>query len=192
MTSQPEINNQKNLKLKAVFIIGVIILLIVKYGQQQAPLSKYEKFIAPYQPDSIGLLISTIEFEKQANQEEKATFEDGIVPWVSINNPELDILVNADEIVLPFKTATIIIRYPLNNPVRFELRPSEKGFTRKQLIQEISRKYHEIYTEEEKPGNKTNGKYDIWGHDLSDLDLSTIDVHKRKDGKVFLILGIES
>jgi hypothetical protein len=188
MTSQPEINNQKYLKLKTVLIIGVIIILIVKYGQQHAPLSKYEKFLAQYQPDSIGLLISTIEFKRKANQEEKVTFENGIVPWVSINNPELEMLVNPDEIVLPFKTATIIIRYPLNNPVRFELLPNEKGFSRKQLIQEINRRYHEIYNEDE----KTNGKYGIWGHDLSDLDLGTIEVHKRNDGKVFLILGIES
>jgi len=72
----------------------------------------------------------------------------------------------------------------------------------------ISKKYHEIYDEEERTAatktipmaqrktlanrNETDGKYGIWGHDLSDLMLDTIDVYKNDKGKIFLQLSIES
>ena len=40
--------------------------------------------------------------------------------------------------------------------------------------------------------NETDGKYGIWGHDLEDLDLSTIEVYRNKENKLELVLGIES
>ena len=76
------------------------------------------------------------------------------------------------------------------------------------MILAISKKYNEVYAEEEKTANtktipidkrtglinrnETDGKYGIWGHDLSDLDLSGIEVYKTKDEKINIILLIES
>jgi hypothetical protein len=88
------------------------------------------------------------------------------------------------------------------------LKSTPKGFTKKQLILEISNKYNEIYNEEEKTAktktipldkreglinrNQTNGKYGIWGHNIGDLDLSSIEVYKTRDGRIQIILVIES
>ena len=159
--------------------------------------------------DTTGVLISKIEFKLKVTQEDLKIFEDGIVPWISIENPGkgIDSLIGADEIVLPFLQATLIIDYPLRKPVTFDL-ATTNGFSRKQLILLISEKYHEIYKEEETTAstktipaderkdllnrNETNGKYGIWGHDLSDLDLGTIEVHETSSGKIYLVLDIES
>jgi hypothetical protein len=96
----------------------------------------------------------------------------------------------------------------LNKPANFILKSTSKGFTIKQLVLEISKKYNEIYNEEEKSArtktipvdkrkglinrNETDGKYGVWGHDIGDLDLSSIEVYKTKDGKFQIVLGIES
>jgi len=161
------------------------------------------------QTDTSGVLVGNIKFELKATKEEKETFDDGIVPWVNIANPkkQLDSLVSADEIVLSSPKATLIIDYPLTSKAIFVIE-SPNGFSRKQLIQLISEKYHQIYKEEEDGAtiktipvdqrdnelnrNQTNGKYGIWGHDITDLDLGSIDVRKSPDGEIFLELDIES
>jgi hypothetical protein len=153
--------------------------------------------------------VGNIKFELKTTKEEKETFEDGIVPWVNINDPkkQLDSLLSADEIVLTSPKATLIIDYPLTQKAIFIIE-SPNGFSRKQLILLISEKYHQIYKEEEDGAtiktipvdergdelnrNKTNGKYGIWGHDITDLDLDSIDVRKASDGEIFLELDIES
>ena len=40
--------------------------------------------------------------------------------------------------------------------------------------------------------NETNGKYGIWGHDLSDLVLTSIKVYKNRKGQIYLTLEIDS
>lgn len=76
------------------------------------------------------------------------------------------------------------------------------------MLQVISKKYHEIYIEEEASAttktipvekreglinrNETNGKYGIWGHDLSDLDLSSVEVYQNSEKKIYLVLSVES
>lgn len=155
--------------------------------------------------------ISSIEFELHATKEDMKYFEDGIVPWISIENPEaeLDRLIDADKLVITKPELTLVIDYPVANPIEFVLKSSnDKGFTTKQLVLAISKKYHEIYAEEEKTAstktipenqrkglmnrNETNGKYGIWGHDMADLDLSEIEIYQSKNGKIKLLLGIES
>lgn len=161
-------------------------------------------------PENQGELIATIEFEIKANAEELKDFEDGIIPWISIEKPEDKIsrLIEADKIVVPYSEITLIIDYPLNNPAKFLLISSEKGFTKKQLAIEISKKYLDIYKAEERSAktktipvekreglinrNETDGMYGIWGHDIGDLDLSSLQVYKTKNGKITILLGIES
>jgi hypothetical protein len=133
---------------------------------------------------------------------------DDILPGISIDKPETENLMDADAIVLPFDRATLTIDYPLNRSVTFQLTGTAQGFSRKQLIRAISEKYHLIYEEEERTAtvktiplneregtvnrNQTNGKYGIWGHDLSDLVLTAIDVHKNTRGEITLTLQVES
>ena len=158
----------------------------------------------------LGNLISTIQIGVKANKEQLQDFENGIVPWISIENPEAEIsqLIEAESIIVPDSEITLLIDYPLNKPAEFVLKSSGKGFTKKQLILEISKKYHEIYKEEESTAvtktlpmekrgnlinrNETDGKYGVWGHDIGDLDLSTIDVYKSENGKITISLGVES
>lgn len=161
------------------------------------------------QTDDPGNLISTISFSAKAPSESEDEYADGIIPWISIESPKNDLegLIEPDEIVIPYNSIILIIDYPLEKPVTFDL-TSEKGFSRKQLILAISKVYHEIYRKEETSANiktipmeqreglinrnKTDGEYGIWGHDLSDLDLSYIEVYKNNEGKIQIILGIES
>jgi hypothetical protein len=162
------------------------------------------------QVDSLGPILFTIDFKLKATGEDLKIFEEGFIPWISIDNPkaELKNLIDADIIILPFTTAKIIIDYPLNSPATFEIATTGQGFSRKQLITEISEKYHEIYKLEESTAitktipldkrkglinrNQTDGKFGVWGHDISDLDLSQIEVHKNSSGQIILTLGVES
>ncbi len=157
-----------------------------------------------------GELLTTLEFGIKANKEEIKDFEDGIIPWISIEKPEdqIERLIDADKVVITYSEITLVIYYPLNKPAKFILKSSESGFTKKQLVKEISKKYHEIYESEESSAktktipvekreglinrNETDGKYGIWGHDIGDLDLSSIEVYKTESGEIQILLGIES
>lgn len=159
--------------------------------------------------ENAGELISEINFELIPTDKQKVDWPEGVIPWISVENPkeEINQLKNANEIVIKEKKVTLIIDYPLTNVAFIEI-SNPNGFTRKDLILEISKHYNQIYNEEEATAktktvpldkrsglinrNQTNGKYGIWGHDLSDLDLSTIEIHKSKEGKINLILLLES
>jgi hypothetical protein len=155
----------------------------------------------------IGELISTIEFKvKTTNRKD---FEDGFIPWADLEKPKTDLpnLDKKDEIIINEKHIKIIIDYPLTNQYQFTLK-SDKGFTRGQLLMEISKHYYLLYEEEEKTAtiktipidkrttmynrNETNGKYGIWGHDIADMDISEISVYKTKNGEIIVTLNIES
>jgi hypothetical protein len=128
---------------------------------------------------------------------------------LSIEKPEEDILqlVDASKIVIPQSNITIVIDYPLTNECRFELE-SKEGFTKEQLLREISKKYYSLYAEEESSAtvktvpvnkrttlsnrNQTDGKHGIWGHDIADLVLAEILVYKTANGQIVLTLNIES
>lgn len=155
-------------------------------------------------------LIATIEFGIRAEPEDAKDFEDGIIPWISIEKTESEInrLIDADKIVIPYSEVTLVIDYPLHKPAAFVLKSSGKGFTKKQLALDIGKKCHEIYNTEESSAktktvpaekrqglinrNETDGKYGIWGHDIGDLDLSSAQVYKTQDGKIQVVLDIES
>jgi len=137
-------------------------------------------------------------------------FDGGIMPWISIKNPEnfLEDLIGKEEIVIKENVATLIIDYPLSKPLNIEIKSkNSKGFSKQELVKIISREYKRIYKEEDNSAknkvipkdarkglinrNTTNGKYGIWGHDIDDLDLSAVMI-KYKGGKVFLELIVES
>jgi hypothetical protein len=172
-----------------------------------AIIQENEKKSIERQYDSLGELIFTISFKVKTDN--KKEFEDGFIPCASLEKPKQDIpnLYNKDEIVIKDTEIKIIIDYPLTNQYEFSL-SSAKGFTRQQLLLEISNHYYKIYEEEEKTAtvktipitkrttmynrNQTNGKYGIWGHDIADLVLAEVLVYKTTGGQICLSLNIES
>lgn len=157
-----------------------------------------------------GVLIGSIDFNVKAKGEDLKTFKGGFIPWINLEHPEQQVseLVRADELVLPYQNISLIIDYPLNHPDTTLLIGGATGFTRSQLILKISGTYRQIYREEEDAAksktipvdertglinrNQTDGKYGICGHDLSDLDLSSIHVYRNREGKIVIMLGVES
>ena len=169
-------------------------------------LEKLEQQSATINYDSLGEIISRISYNIKTN--DLANFEDGKIPWIRIDSAQIEIqnLIGKDEIVINESKVTIIVDYPLTNTYIFEL-TSLSGFTRTQLIYEISKQYYQLYDEEERTAkiktlpleqrtiynrNRTDGKYGIWGHDIGDLVLNEIIVHKTSKGMIFLTLEIES
>lgn len=184
--------------MKNILLISLCVLFV-----QSCKTKKEESNIIPNE--------STSEITFGIKVHNNAGFENDIMPWISIKNAESEIenLIGKDEIVIENNIATIIIDYPLNNPVEIEIQSNtSKGFTRKQLAEKISEEYKRIYKEEdestkiqttpidERKGiinrNQTDGKYGIWGHDIDDLDLSRVIIKKTDSGKIKLELIVES
>ena len=110
-------------------------------------------------------------------------------------------------VVVRARTATLVIEYPVDKPVAVRIHADTKtGFTRAGLIKIIGDVYKWMYSEEdrttrtkvvpvgERKGlvnrNQTNGRFGIWGHDLSDLFLEGIHVRRdKKDVVITLDIG---
>ena len=73
-------------------------------------------------------------------------FKNGLIPYANLEKPEKDLptLVDKNETVIKDTAVEIIIDYPLTNAYKFDLF-SKKGFTRAQLLKEISRHYFILY-----------------------------------------------
>jgi hypothetical protein len=70
-----------------------------------------------------------------------------------VNNPSAyeEPICNPDEIVINDTRFSVIIRYPLRDPVKISMfAPSDRGFSRKQLIDSLKHIYEFIYREEER------------------------------------------
>ncbi|MFZ4862375.1 hypothetical protein ACL9RF_09325 [Sphingobacterium sp. Mn56C] len=201
------------------FLLGLLVMLFLACNPQPKAVvvdNEIEDSVVVQEPapkdaiyDSLGDLLSEIKINLKANAEQQKDFVDGNIPWISIAHPQKEIaqLKDPDEVVISDKKVTLVVDYPLNTPAILEL-SSETGFTRKSLIEEISKHYHEIYRIEEETAttktvpidqrtgltnrNHTDGKYGIYGHDLVDLELSAIEVYKNKEGKTILLLVVES
>jgi hypothetical protein len=137
------------------------------------------------------------------------SFEGGLRQWIALDNPIDDIqqLADRDSLVIDATTVTLLLDYPLIKEFSFELK-SPDGFTKGELVQMISKQYHEVYSIEEASAsiktvppdkrvgmynrNITNGKFGIWGHDLSDLVLSEVRLHRDDQGKFIVSLDIQS
>lgn len=134
-----------------------------------------------------GELISSIEFFSIPEEWEEQYYEDGIMPWAHIDSDESDLefLINPDEIVLPFHSATLIVDYPMDKPLYFEITSKGEGFSRKELSENIWSIYKQIYSDAEMSKN-------IWWHDIGELDLVGIQVYKKSDNKIYLLLEIDS
>lgn len=194
--------------MKSGFKLLILSILFISCGQQHDQ--------NMFSPDAISdkktqELAETSEILFEVRTLDRELAPDGIIPWISIENADKEVanLIDKDEIVLKEQVVDVTIDYPLENVTAIELKSDKKsGFTRAELILKISAEYKRIYKEEEASAkektipvekreglvnrNTTNGKYGIWGHDLGDLDLSEIIVHKRPRKKTRLELYIES
>lgn len=110
--------------------------------------------------------------------------------WSKIEKP--------NEVVIKETDIKINFTYPLSGHFLFYFH-SDKGFTRRQVVEHIVDTYKQIYKEENETTaipiqsleeriacrnlinrNKTNGKYGIWGHDIGDLAIEKIKYNKSK------------
>jgi len=157
--------------------------------------------------DKKGTVIGIVEFVVR----DPEFAQDGPSPYVSIENPSKSIqfMDKPDEIVVQDRELCIIVDYPVTGGWEFNITSAHPtGFTRSELVKEISRIYHAVYAEEERTTkikiipferrekvinrNKTDGKYGIWGHDIGDLALNMVEVRKHANGKLYALLGIDS
>jgi len=186
--------------------LSIMIIFFVNCNLKNTPVNSSDKEGMQNGPlEEISINVKTVD------KDDLEIFEDGFIPWISIKNPDEHIsnLSGKDEIVLSSKKAILLVEYPLNNPFAFEIKSeNSKGFTRGELVLAISKLYNRIYQEEEESANiktvpleerkglinrnETDGKYGIWGHDIDDLDLSGIVIHKGENGVPKLELLIES
>jgi hypothetical protein len=152
-------------------------------------------------------LLTQITFQVD-DQENKS---EGPSPYVNLAEPEKDLkrLQKAEEVVFTGTNLIVILDYPLRKEVSFPISASSPGgFTRAELARKVAELYKRVYEEEAQTStiavipldqrkrlinrNETNGKYGIWGHDLSDLVLHTIEISRKPDGTVVACLGIDS
>jgi len=144
----------------------------------------------------------SVEFESRFDESKPWEDEDNVTSSVNITDYERDVLKQRqpNEIVIPMQKIEVEFDYPLNNPATFTFEAdTDKGFTRAHLIRRVCQTYHQIYQEEEaevgNPGHvegmwnrkTSDGKYGIWGHDLSDLVLGVY----CQEGSLFG-LGVDS
>lgn len=69
------------------------------------------------------------------------------------------------------------------------------GFTRRQLVEQVAKTYRQIYEEEKAskessplPEDETDGKYRIWGHDISELVLEGM-IYRPATKTIILQIG---
>ena len=148
---------------------------------------------------------------KSEDKEDLEYFENGLIPWISIEKAESEVnrLEGKEDIVLKANNAVLLIDYPLNKPTEIEIKSDgTSGFTRKGLCIKISRAYKRSYEEEEvsaqtktiseserktlRNRNETDGKYGIWGHDIGDLVMPAAVIRKTDKEKIIIELFIES
>lgn len=131
-------------------------------------------------------------------------FEDGesngeipLMTSHSVSKLVTEHLVDPDESVLSDNQVKICFSYPFAQDFVFTFNSkSGNGFTRGELVSLIINQYYTMYREEEETSpdpilthderithqgglmnrNKTSGKYGIWGHDMSDLSLNSMEL----------------
>jgi hypothetical protein len=149
------------------------------------------------------MFIHTGEWKDYAKREsdEDSSIAEGDCAGAGVSSDEEEAeQLDPDEVILDEEIITITYDYPLKGSFEFRhIAPNGKGFTRRELSEQIMERYRRIYREEERddgnpghiPGllnrNDSHGRYGIWGHDIEDLILHTL--HVRGDR---YLLGIDS
>jgi hypothetical protein len=112
--------------LLSVLILCVLLGCSAKTNKQLTDplevIKKREKASGEKDYAYLGKSLGTIFFEVKTT--DTASFEDGLIPWASLEKPEQDVpqLKDAEEILISQKTVIILIDYPLRNEYKFELK----------------------------------------------------------------------
>ena len=206
------------MKIRFLLLVCLSVLLVncrnesVEENKNKNPLQEIIQDLPDFnkfQPR--GQFINSFECEVRTDDPEwLETFPEGIVPWVSIEDPSPDIdnLLNGDQIVTDQTNAILVIDYPVSEPIEIDIHTENPdGFTLQEIVVITSREYNRIYQEDfetaEQEANKSNdttlmdgirtkGKYGIWGHGISELDLSYFETRLDSDGTVLIYLNVVS
>ena len=141
-------------------------------------------------PEKHWKLISNIRFQVTPKIKSLVNQTNDTISWINIDNPNIFDLIDANEIIVPYKSVKLVIDYPMQITVVYDIKTKKRGFTREDLISIISHKYHLIYQEEDS-NRRVSKKYGICCHDISDLDLGSIQVYENF-GVIYLVLSVGS
>ena len=129
-----------------------------------------------------GMVVSANPFQLEDKNGKTYFRKTGGVGGINLENPQLDKLRGADEMVTDRTKAVLILSYPLKKTIGYRIE-NDNGFNRKNIVLELSKVYSEIYSEKE--------KYEICCDELSDLELKTIMVFEV-NGEIYLESIVES
>ncbi|MCH2194463.1 hypothetical protein [Kordia sp.] len=116
-----------------------------------------------------GMIVSAIPFQIEGEYRTRYIREKGGLGGINLATPELDKLYCGNSSVTDSTKAILIINFPSKKIIGYEI-TSENGFSKKDIIVELSKAYAEIY--------KNKKKYEICCDKLSDLELKSIVVFK--------------
>ncbi len=117
-------------------------------------------------------------------------------PYVQLDDPlsAIEGMIGKADIVIPKPSIRVGISYPLRQLYTFELRADDgRGFRRGELALKVSQLYQSIYDEEAMTAEdlgregslynrgRSEGKYGIWGHDLGDLAMHSVEYDAEED-----------
>lgn len=165
---------------KSSLITFIVIFSLISCGIK--PIS--ERFFEIEKTDIMfgGMIKSANPFQIEGDNGKRYIREKGGYGGINLKTPELEKLYGAEEIVTDNTKALLIIDFPLDRIIGYEIE-NENGFKRKDLVLELSKAYSAIYA------NKA--KYGICCENFSDLELKNIVVFEVGN-KIYLESIVES
>ncbi|PUZ26494.1 hypothetical protein GA0116948_1026 [Chitinophaga costaii] len=165
--------------MKSKIIAGAVLALLATTVPAMA---QHRKIAMAAHPSATvltadpGDLLSTIEFQVQAEGDEAKVFAKGIIPWVNLAQAASDLhkLLNAGEIVLPYTSVTVVTTFP--QAASFVLKTSAAGFSRVDLIRALRENINKL------PSVQAD----------TSLNLSMADVYETESGQIILKLEVAS
>ena len=148
---------------------SLLILLIALSVVSCAEKTISERLFDVEKPDLMfgGMIKSANPFQIEGDNGKRYIREKGGVGGINLKTPELEKLYGAEKIVTDSTKVILIIDFPLNKIIGYEIE-NKNGFTKKDLTIQLSKAYSEIYAEKD--------KYGICCENLSDLELKNIVV----------------
>jgi len=128
------------------------------------------------------MVVSANPFQIEGENGKRYIRQKGGVGGINLAHPELDKLYGADMSVTDSTKAILLIDFPLKKQIGYEIQ-NVNGFSRKDLVIELSKAYSELYTE--------RNEYGICCDELSDLELNMVMVY-AVDGQMYLESKVES
>lgn len=129
-----------------------------------------------------GMIVSASSIQLEDKNGKTYFRKKGGIGGINIENPQIDKLRGADDMVTDNTNAILVLSYPLKKTIGYRIQ-NDNGFNRKNIVLELSKAYSEIYSEKDKFG--------ICCDKISDLELSTILVFEV-NGEIYIESKVES